>query len=92
MVSDKQTIELEPAKKFEPLEIMGIFWLVFGIVILVSTFFVKATPQVPLVRGIVTNIIAGLLLLGAGIFSIVKARVNRRKTGEVPKVTKAPKV
>jgi len=87
MVSDKQTLELEPAKKFEPLEIMGIFWLVFGIVVLVSTFFVKATPQVPLVRGIVTNMIAGLLLLGAGIFSIVKAKVNKRKAGKVPKVS-----
>jgi prolipoprotein diacylglyceryltransferase len=81
MVSDKQTIELETAKKFEPLEIMGIFWLVFGIVVLVSTFFVEATPQVPLVRGVVTNMIAGLLLVGAGIFSIVKAKVNKRKTG-----------
>jgi predicted metal-binding membrane protein len=77
MISDKQT--METGAKFEPLGIMGIFWLVFGIVVLASTFFVEATPQVPLVRGVVTNIIAGLLLLGAGVFSIVKAKLNRRR-------------
>ncbi|UCH95876.1 MAG: hypothetical protein JSV88_03260 [Candidatus Aminicenantes bacterium] len=77
MNSDKQTIE--PEKKFEPLQIMGIFWLVFGMIVLGSTFFVKSTEQVPLVRGIVTNIIAGLLLLGAGILSILKAKINKRK-------------
>lgn len=75
--TDNQTIETE--KKFEPLHIMGLFWLVFGIVVLGSSFFVTATPRVPLVRGVVTNIIAGLLLLGAGIFCIVKARINKKK-------------
>ncbi|MFQ5868201.1 MAG: hypothetical protein ACE5IT_09470 [bacterium] len=69
----------ERKKEFEPLEIMGIFWLVFGIVVLVATFFVKSTPQVPLIRGVVTNIIAGLLLLGAGVFSIVKGKINKRR-------------
>jgi uncharacterized membrane protein HdeD (DUF308 family) len=77
MISNKQTTE--PKKKFEPLEIMGIFWLVFGAIILVSTFFVKGTSQVPLIRGVVTNIIAGLLLLAAGILSILKGRANKRK-------------
>ena len=66
-------------KAFEPLEIMGIFWLIFGIIVLVGTFFVNATEQVPLMRGMVTNIIAGTLLLGAGIFSILKGRMNKRK-------------
>jgi hypothetical protein len=79
MVSEEEQ-SLESGKKFEPLEIMGIFWLGFGILVLVSTFFVEATAQVPLVRGRVTNIIAGLLLLGAGIFSIVKAGINKRKS------------
>jgi uncharacterized membrane protein HdeD (DUF308 family) len=77
MNSNKQTTE--PKKTFEPLEIMGIFWLVFGIIILVSTFFVKGTPQVPLIRGVVTNIISGFLLLAAGILSILKGRANKRK-------------
>jgi hypothetical protein len=64
---------------FEPLEIMGIFWLVFGIVVLLASFFVEATPRVPEVRGVVTNIIAGLLLFGAGTASILKGRANKKK-------------
>lgn len=69
----------EPRREFEPLKIMGIFWIVFGVIVLVATFFVRETPQVPLIRGTATNIIAGLLLLGAGVFSILKGRARRRK-------------
>ena len=71
----------QPERKqtFEPLEIMGVFWLFFGIVVLVATFFVKGTENVPLLRGIVTNIIAAGLLLAAGIFSILKGRANKRR-------------
>ena len=76
MNTDQQNTE--PEKKFEPLQIMGIFWLVFGIIVLASTFFVEATPRVPLVRGVVTNVIAALLLLGAGVLCIVRARIKRR--------------
>lgn len=64
---------------FEPLEIMGIFWVFFGLVVLLATFFVKGTENVPLLRGIVTNILAALLLLAAGIFSILKGRSNKRR-------------
>lgn len=77
MVSNEQTEEEK--RTFEPLEIMGVFWLVFGIIILIATVFVKSTPQVPLMRGLVTNIIAGLLLLGAGVLSILKAKAKKRK-------------
>ena len=80
MNSEQQNIE---RKTFEPLQIMGIFWLVFGIVVLVSTFFVSATPRVPLVRGVVTNIIAGLLLFGAGFSCILKAKVNKKRQQEI---------
>jgi len=83
MNSDTQNTE--PAKKFEPLQIMGIFWLVFGIIVLASSFFVEATPRVPLVRGVVTNIIAGLLLLGAGGFCIVRARIKKKTSGLGPR-------
>jgi hypothetical protein len=68
-----------PKQIFEPLEIMGIFWLFFGGVVLLATFFVKGTENVPLMRGIVTNIIAAVLLLGAGVFSILKGRANKRR-------------
>ncbi len=71
--------QLRPKQVFEPLEIMGIFWLFFGMVVLLATFFVKGTENVPLMRGIVTNIIAAVLLLAAGIFSILKGRTNKRR-------------
>ena len=72
---------MEDKKTFEPLVVLGVFWSVFGLVVLMATFFVRETPQVPLSRGIVTNLIAGALLLGAGIISILKGRANRRKKG-----------
>ena len=70
---------MDDKKTFEPLKIVGVFWSVFGVVILFATFFVRATPQVPQARGVVTNLIAGLLLLGVGIASFLKGRANSRK-------------
>lgn len=69
----------EQKQTFEPLEIMGVFWLFFGIVVLLATFFVRGTEKVPLMRGIVTNVLASALLLAAGIFSILKGRSNKRR-------------
>ena len=66
-------------KKFEPLVIVGVFWSVFGIVVLFATLFVRETDQVPLLRGVVTNIIAGSLLLGVGVISVLKGRANQRR-------------
>jgi uncharacterized membrane protein len=71
--------QTEQNKDFEPLEIMGLFWLFFGIVVLLATLFVRGTENVPLVRAIVTNILAAILLLGAGIFSLLKGRANKRR-------------
>ena len=70
---------MDSKKTFEPLKILGVFWSLFGVVILFATFFVRETPQVPLTRGIVTNLIAGALLLGVGIGSFLKGRANSRK-------------
>ena len=67
-------------KNFEPLIIVGVFWSVFGVVVLFATLFVRETAQVPLLRGVVTNLIAGTLLLGVGVISILKGRVNQRRT------------
>ena len=72
MVSENKVTD--KGKSFNPLKIMGIFWLAFGLIVLVATFFIKPTPQVPLMRGIVTNIVAATLLLGAGLISIMKGR------------------
>lgn len=64
---------------FEPLEIMGVFWIFFGVVVLLATLFVKGTENVPVIRGIVTNVIAGLLLLAAGVFSFLRGRSHKRR-------------
>ncbi len=69
----------EQKQTFEPLEIMGFFWLFFGFVVLLATVFVRGTENVPLLRGIVTNILAAVLLLAAGLFSILKGRANKRR-------------
>jgi len=66
-------------QQFEPLQIMGVFWVAFGIIVLAATFFVKSTEFVPQSRGIVTNIIAGLLLVGVGVFSFIKGRIRKQK-------------
>ena len=77
MASDNKSADT--TKTFEPLQIMGIFWIVFGIVILTATFFVKPTPQVPLIRGVATNLIAGILLSGIGTVSLVKGRARKQR-------------
>lgn len=68
-------------KTFEPLIILGVFWSLFGVVVLVATAFVRETPQVPLMRGVVTNLIAGSLLLGVGLVSLLRGRANQRRKG-----------
>ncbi len=79
-MEDEMALDKQPTKKvFQPLEIIGIFWVVFGVIVLFATFFVKATPQVPRLHGIVTNIIAGLLLLAVGLACVIKGRANKRK-------------
>ena len=75
---------MDHKKTFEPFMILGLFWSAFGLVVLVATFFVTETPQVPLLRGVVTNLIAGSLLLGVGIACLLKGRANRRKQGTGP--------
>jgi len=72
---------MDEKKTFEPFMILGVFWSLFGLIVLVATFFVRETPMVPLLRGVVTNLIAGALLLGVGVAALVKGRANLRKRG-----------
>ncbi len=72
MNSNSENSNEKPA--FEPLLIMGYFWFAFGIIVLIASFFVEETPQVPHIRGVLTNIFAGSLLFLIGLFSILKGR------------------
>ena len=72
---------MDEKKTFEPFVILGVCWSAFGVIVLVATFFVRETPMVPASRGVVTNLIAGILLLGVGVTSLVKGRANLRKRG-----------
>jgi hypothetical protein len=63
---------------FDPLKVMGVFWLIFGVIVLFATFFIKATPRVPLVPSVITNIIAGSLLTIAGVVCLLKAKHNAK--------------
>ena len=72
----------EPEKitvPIQPLELMGWFWSAFGVIVLATTFFVEENEYVPLARGIATNIVSSLILLGVGAFSILRGRKQRRK-------------
>jgi hypothetical protein len=75
---------MDDKKTFEPFMVIGVFWFAFGLLILVATFFVRETPRVPALHGVITNLIAGSLLLGVGLASILKGRANRRKKGAGP--------
>ena len=69
----------EKVREFQPLEIMGLFWMFFGTVVLVATFFVQGTERVPVLHGRITNLIAGGILLAAGLLTFFRGR-RRRKT------------
>jgi len=64
-------------KNFQPLELMGYFWLVFGIIVLIASFFIKETAFVPHTRGVLINLFAGILLFSIGLFSILKGRRSK---------------
>ncbi|MBN1482746.1 hypothetical protein EH223_12225 [candidate division KSB1 bacterium] len=73
------TAKSERTKKtFQPLQVMGYFWLVLGIVVLVGSFFIKETPYVPQIRGVVTNIIAGSILFIIGLLSILRGKTTKK--------------
>jgi len=69
-------------KQFEPLTVMGIFWMTFGGIVLVATFFISDNSHVPLVMLRITNIVAGAIILIAGITCLFKARTKRKKAAE----------
>jgi len=76
----REAIMAEDIKKeFEVLELMGIFWMFFGGIVLLATFFVKDNPYVPLARGVISNILGGSILFGTGLLVFLKGKANKRK-------------
>ena len=71
-------------KSFEPFMILGVFWLAFGIIVFVATFFVQGTARVPKMHGVITNLIAAAILIGAGVGSLLKGRADIRKRDHGP--------
>ncbi len=66
--------------KFQPFAVMGYFWAVLGVVVLLAAFTIKGSELVPAVRGIVTNIIAGSLLLVIGVLSVLRGRAEKKRS------------
>lgn len=57
-------------KMLSPLQIMGIFWLTFGAVVMITAY--APTTMI----GKVTDLIAGGVLLIIGIIALVKGKVK----------------
>ena len=75
---DETATSEEKKVVFEPLNVMGIFWLVFGVIVLFASFFIKESKLVPLLPSMVTNILAGSTLSCAGILCLLKAKKKRK--------------
>ena len=60
-------------KQLEVLEVIGFFWIFLGTMVLMAIFF----P--PSWIGKITDLIAGSILLGLGLFAFFKGRLNKKK-------------
>jgi len=59
---------------FEPLHVIGLFWIFFGILISVGVFFSKTG------LGKATNGVCGAILLLSGVGAFLKGTYNKRKS------------
>ena len=64
----------ENKNQFNPLTVMGVFWFSFGVIVLFATIFIKETPYVPMIASVITNLLAGSILFGAGLLCLWKAK------------------
>jgi len=62
-------------KGLNPLEVMGVFWMALGIIMVVATY----AP--PALLGKLTNLGAGIVLLAIGLIAFFKGR-GKRVSGE----------
>lgn len=65
--------EIQRKEEFEPLQAIGIFWSVFGILILIGIIFSKSN------LGRIANGICGGILLLVGLFCYFKGTVNKKR-------------
>jgi hypothetical protein len=61
-------------ESFEPLHVIGLFWIFFGILISVGIFFSKTG------LGKATNGVCGAILLLSGVGAFLKGTYNKRKS------------
>ena len=76
---EKSATTEQKQQVFDPLNIMGIFWSIFGVIVLIATAFIQESKLTPILPGIVVNILAGSTLLAAGIICLWKAKSRRDK-------------
>lgn len=69
-------------EEFEPLQAIGIFWIVFGVLVLIGIFYSRTGI------GKIANGICGGVLLAVGLFSFFKGLINKKRRLEKLKETK----
>ena len=69
-------------KNIQPLEVMGYFWFLLGVVVLIGTPFIKGSETLPQIRGVVTNLVAAAILLIIGL-------ATRRLLGKIASLQSA---
>ncbi|MBD3289047.1 hypothetical protein GF337_09605 [candidate division KSB1 bacterium] len=77
-MDENKTTETVPPV-FDPLNIMGIFWSIFGVIVLIATPFIQDTTLTPMISSIIVNILAGSLLVIIGVGCLWKAKSKRDK-------------
>ena len=74
---------MEKKGSFDVLRLMGMFWMFFGGIVLVATFFVKGNEYVPAIRGQMANLIGGALLFIVGLLVFLKGVSVEKKKQQV---------
>ncbi len=72
-LTEKKT-SAAPKPAFNPFLLIGTFWTVFGVLVLISIFFVSGTSYVPHTRAVGANLVAALVLIGIGVTMLRKGR------------------
>ncbi len=65
--------KIHKEQEFEPLQAIGIFWIVFGVLVLIGIFYSQSGI------GKIANGICGGILLIVGILSFLKGVINKKK-------------